>query len=302
MLGTVPPSHASSRGSFQSLADCAVCRVQGAVIEEHDHAEQGGPLSSRCRMCGREETVGVQTAPARRLATLADVEEALLGFAREEGFATARALVESTFVLGELSRVHAALILGEAVETSFDVMGFLFSHLGGAVPGRDDDTPALPPAEVARDHGPAARLAALERRAPSPRNALLALASVALADGELVDAERELLDTFTHHRAVTPLALHELRVHRPDEVGPVGGLLDRERVLEQMVAVAFCDVDAGGDVDASEVLVLRAFARSWGVDPARVEGWLRERETEGHGPFVRLKRTLARHLFPESRR
>ena len=301
MFPTVSSSLAAPAGSFQSLADCSACRVQGAVIEMHDGAEEGGPLSSRCRMCGREETQGRETTPARRLATVADVEEALVCFAHEEGFASARELVESAFVLGDVALVHAALILGEPVETSFDVMGFLFSHLGGAVPGRDDLGAAIAPAAaLADERGPVARLSALERRAPSPRNALLALASAALADGELVDAERELLDAATRDRGVAPLAPDELRVHRPDEVGPVGALLDRERMLEHMVAMAFCDVPAGGDVDASEVRVLRVFARAWGVDPARVEGWLREREAAGLGPFARVKRTLARHLFPES--
>lgn len=295
MATSTPPG--SRAGAFLTLADCPACRVQGAVVETHDPAAPGGPVAARCRMCGREEQEGRELRPGRRLATLAEVEDALRSFAQEEGLSSPRELVESAFVLGDVSRVHAALILGEPVETSFDVVGFLFSHLGGAVPGRDDTRAAVEPLRT-DPTAPAAQLAALRGRPLSPRNALLALGSVALADGELVERERELLAAVARDRGVEPLSPDELRVLRPDEAGPVGGLLERERVLEAMVGMAFCDVDDGGEVDESEVRVLRAYARAWGVDPARVEGWLREREAAGHGPFARLKRTLARHLFP----
>jgi hypothetical protein len=289
---------------FSSLADCAVCRVQGAVVETWDpgHPVAGAearatakpvPISSECRMCGRSLEQGAEVRPARKLDRIADVQHALTAWAKAEGFATLDEFVASSFVLGNVAAVHTALILGEPVETSFDVMGFLFSHTGGALPGTMDE-PVTTEKLIAAP--PPARLDPLGERPLHPRNELLALISVALADGALVPQEQAFLVEDSQARGLAPPQSEELRVYRPDEVGPVGGLLDRERVLERMVKCACCD----GVVDESEVRVLRSYARAWGVDPQRVERWLAEISHQEANVFARVRKSIARHLFPEA--
>lgn len=279
---------------FSSLGDCASCRVQGAVVETWDPEHPTtAALTSECRMCARTLEHGTEVRPATPLARIADVQHALDRWAKAEGFATVDEFVSSSFVLGSVPAVHTALILGEPVETSFDVMGFLFSHTGGALPGRMDE-PVTTEKLVAAP--PPSRLDPLGERPLHPRNELLALASVAAADGAIVPAESTFLDDHARARGLDVLSPDELRVHRPDEVGPVGGLLDRERVLEHMVKCACCD----GELDESEVKLLRAFARAWAVDPARVERWLVDMTHVQESFVARARRKIARNLFPES--
>jgi tellurite resistance protein len=279
---------------FASLADCPHCRVQGAVVETWDSATPGTPIASRCRMCIREVEAGVEAKPARALLQLKDVSEALARWAHEEGFASVEEFVASAFVLGTLPAVHTALIVGDPIETSFDVMGFLFSHVGGDTPGvAADDKPA---ALVESKPAPAAALTAIGSRPLAPQNEILALASVAAADGVVLPIERAFLDDAARSKGVVPLADEAVRVYRADEVGPVGGLLDRERVLEKMVELAFVD----GELDESERRVIKGFARAWGVDPARVDAWLAAWSVDAAPLFQRLVKRAARWLFPEA--
>jgi hypothetical protein len=313
MMAAVSTTSDASAGvaaaMFSSLADCPVCRVQGAVVEtwdvvdaaQRDGDDEPAATTSRCRMCGRTLENGVEVQAARSLAHLRDVDEALAAWAKEEGCASAAELVQSSFVLADVGKVHAALILGEPIETSFDVMGYLFSHMGGGGPGVDgDDVPFVD--AVLR--GPDEALTIPGERGLDPRNELLALASVAAADGKVVPVERAFLDALAKARGIERLSNEELRVFRPDEAGPVGSLLDRERVLEKMIEVAFLDAISspleGVQVDDSEVRVIRAYARAWGVDPQRVEGWLREWHDNRGSLFSRALRKVAKHLFPEA--
>src|SRR5688572_27423810 len=203
---------------FSSLGDCASCRVQGAVVETWDPERPGtSPTTSECRMCARTLEHGAEVRPAAPLARLADVQHALDRWAKAEGFATVDEFVACSFVLGTVPAVHTALILGEPVETSFDVMGFLFSHTGGALPGRMDE-PVTTEKLVAAP--PPARLDPFGERPLHPRNELLALVAVAAADGAIVPAEETFLDDHARARGLDPLTRDEWRVHRPDEVGP----------------------------------------------------------------------------------
>ena len=285
---------------FASLADCPHCRVQGAVVETWDSSAPGAAISSRCRMCTREVDNGVELKPAHNLARLGDVEHALLRWSREEGFPTVDEFIQSAFVLGSLPAVHTALIVGDPVETSFDVMGFLFSHAGGDSPGYDagdDDEPVHAIVKAA----PASALTAIGARPLHPKNELLALASVAAADGRVGPIERAFLDAAARARGLDALDAAELRVFRPDEVGPVGGLLDRERVLEKMVECAFVDAhDTAQRIDESEARVIKGYARAWAVDPARVDRWIASWSDDGATLFAKLARKAARWLFPEA--
>lgn len=306
---TSDASAGTAAAMFSSLADCPVCRVQGAVVETWDvvdAAEREGddePLASlsRCRMCGRTLENGVETQPARSLAQIRDVDEALAAWAKEEGCASGAELVQSSFVLADVGKVHAALIMGESIETSFDVMGYLFSHMGGGGPGVEGDDVPLVDAQL---RGPDEALTIPGERGLDPRNELLALASVAAADGKVVPVERAFLDALAKARGMERLSNEELRVFRPDEAGPVGTLLDRERVLEKMIEVAFLDAISspleGVQIDDSEVRVIRTYARAWGVDPQRVERWLRDWHDNRGSLFSRALRRVAKHLFPEA--
>jgi DnaJ-domain-containing protein 1 len=127
-----------------------------------------------------------------------------------------------------------------------------------------------------------------------PRDELLALAAVAAADGEASEDDLLVLRNAAAQRGIAPLGPEDLRVRRPGEIDPPATLPQREALLKEMFWLAWSD----DELDESELRVVRAFARAWGVDPQRVEEWT---EIATHGDDNRLERwvtRIGRFLFP----
>jgi hypothetical protein len=223
-------------------------------------------LVYRCRLCGVSGTPGEAT-PSRVPGSVQELERVLAAWAQEEGLASSRELVEAYFVLPGPAEIFQAVSRKEIVETTFDVVDYLFSGGGGGggaletepIPVREEDAPPSIPFDEPTTL----------RRMGGPRDELLALASVAASDGEACAADLEVLEQAAQTRGVPPLAPHEIRVRRPDEIDPPPTLVQREALLKEMFMMAFSD----GTLDESELRVVRAFARSWGVDPQRVQEW-----------------------------
>jgi hypothetical protein len=259
--------------SFEIRVDCPSCRVEGARVEVWADTEDGGgqagagapapPGTARCRLCDA-------SAERRPPATLEELERGLDAWAREEGLASARELVEAYFVVGSPADVLAAIASGQVVETTFDVADYLFSSGGGA--GGAGGEPATMRAREEEAAPSTLRIPrpASVRRFGGPREELLALASVAAADGEASQEDQSVLARAAQTRGVPPLAPDEVRVWRPNEIDPPVTLVDRERVLEEMFQTASAD----GQLDESELRVIRDFARAWGIDPERVREWM----------------------------
>jgi DnaJ-domain-containing protein 1 len=95
-------------------------------------------------------------------------------------------------------------------------------------------------------------------------------------------------------RGIPPLGPEDFRVRRPTEVDPPATLPQREALLKEMFWMAWSD----GELDESELRVVRAFARAWGVDPQHVQEWT---EIATHGDDNVLERwvtRIGRYLFP----
>jgi endogenous inhibitor of DNA gyrase (YacG/DUF329 family) len=317
---------------FEVHADCSSCRVEGAVTETWDTDEACGrlgvPLATRCRMCGRaaaghaskdaafpkgcpacgaeldddSRAFGrcpmcgasaslTETTPARTFASPAELESALHAWAREEGLVAARELLESAFVLGTIEAVHAALVRGEKIETTFDVADLLFGS-GGSAGG--NDAVAVEPEEKAPI---TARLPPPPsiRRYGGKLDELYALASVAAADGEANAGDMGALERAAAARGLPPLPIEEVRVRRPGEIDPPPTLVDRERVLEEMFQMAWAD----GQMDDSELKVIRDFSRAWGIDPARLAEWTKMYTFADTGRIERWLRRVGQMIFPE---
>jgi hypothetical protein len=225
-----------------------------------------------------------------------ELARALGAWAAAEEIASADELVDACFVLSTPADILAALIRGEPVETTFDVVDFLFSSghgQGGAgeakpavladVPDRDRGSP---PASVP---GPVSL-----RRVGGPRDELLALASVAASDGEASPEDLEVLAKAAAMRGIPPLDLAEIRVRRPAEIDPPPTLVQRERLVEEMLWMAWSD----DQLDESEVRVVRDFARAWGVDPQRVTEWTAIATSRGSSRIARWIDRVGYFLFP----
>lgn len=282
MCGCASDGVMSKEGNFPGDLGCPCC---GAALD--DAARD----AHACPSCGASATLREAAAP-RSLGSAVLVESALDAWAREEGLPRAQDLVASAFVLASAAEIHAAIARNEIVETTLDVADFLFSQSsGGGAQGT-----AAPPIEA--DEAPPVTqrlIPASIRRLGGPRDELLALASVAASDGETTLFDQEHLERAADKRQVPRLTPEEVRVWRPFEVAPPPTLVDRERLLAEMVELAFNDAQ----FDESEAAVIRGFARAWGIDPARLDEEMHARTFGVMTPIERWRHKMAAYLFPE---
>lgn len=266
---------------FELRVDCSSCRVEGARVELWDSG--AAPVEHRCRLCGASGTPCTQE----------QLERALGAWAKDEGLASAQELLEAFFVLRTPAEVFAAMQRGEVVETTFDVIDYLFSSGAGAGGAAAVERAVLREEAVRPSVHPTIVPASL-RRVGGPRDELLALASVAAADGDAGEGDREMLQRAAERRGIPPLAVEDIRVRRPAEIDPPATLVQREALLKEMFWMAWND----GELDESELRVVRAFARAWGVDPQRVQEWTDVATMGDANALERWVTRIGRYLFP----
>lgn len=251
--------------AWQVLVDCPDCGVEGAVLE---WVEPGGPVEAACRLCGHRTEGGRPTARGRRFGDAAEVEAALAAWARGEGepdVAVFTAVNMQGLAPGE---VAARVIRGERVETSFDVIAFLFPQAAAGT-GVDDRLREARVAQGPPPAGPAASPAGSAAASPAaaspaaspaaePEDVARALVSVMVADGVIRPAERAFLARTLKAWGAPGIPEEAYRVWRPQELGPPA---DPARLMAAMRSMCLCD----GEVDRSEVRILSEYARAWGV-------------------------------------
>ncbi len=322
--------------TFEVRVDCPSCPVEGTRIETWDAASAscrlGVPETVRCRLCGLSadgsvpsvanaapgegcpgcgtglddgmrdahrcpfcgaQAVLVEREGSRSLEGDAAFAEALAAWARDEGFAAPEELISAYFSLSSVTEVAEAFRRGERIETTFDVADYLFSG-GGSGAGSGE------PAILVREEEEAPITQRIPqptslRRIGGPREELLALASVAAADGEASADDQTVLERAAAKRGIPPLSAADVRVWRPNEIDPPPTLVDRERVLEEMFQMGWAD----GQLDESELRVIRDFSRAWGIDPERLKEWTELYSFGERGRVERWFRRIGFFLFPE---
>lgn len=296
--------HASCRLGIASLTRCNLCRqstegrVEGVdrVFPGEGCPGCGANLDDkirdahRCPHCGKRATT-VETEGSWTIGDEAELEGALEVWAKREGLPTATMLLEAYFVEASTTDVFDKMKRGERIETTFDVADYLFSS-GGAAGGGGE-------AAVMREEEEAPSTQRMNqpksiRKVGGAREEMLALASVAAADGEASEDDLIVLQRAATKRNVPPVAPEDIRVWRPNELDPPPTLVDRERVLEEMLQMAWSD----GQLDPSELRVVRDFARAWGIDPERLKEWLEVYSFADANVFERWFRRIGFFLFP----
>ena len=287
MCGAAGEGRLSYLGSIAPGEGCPGC---GAELDQ-DICD-----AHRCPFCGTTASFE-ETGVPRRFEEAESVEVALTNWAREEGLLSTAELLEAFFAYESSEEVFAAMKRGERVETTFDVADYLFSS--GASGGASNDGPVS--IRIPSDGAEAAPVTlrtyprgSLPPPPCSPRDELLALASVAAADGEANVDDLGVLSRAANKRSLKPLTSDEIRVWRPNEILPPPGLVDRERLLEEMLQMAWAD----GQIDESELRVIRGFARSWGIDPERVKEQIELYAMNDAGRIERWLRRIGFFLFP----
>lgn len=244
------------RGVTQVLADCPRCKVESALVELIDPSERlGVAIEGNCRLCGYATELGEVTAFGLPFVDEEEVVDALRRWAREEHEPDVQVFTLANFNGRDPHTVARMILAGQRVDTGFDVIAWLFPGMqGGGHDAPEARTPvmaprAAPPPSVPEPE-PAPTL--------DPHDVGRALASVMLADGKIRDGERRFLDDALRRLGAPPLAESDLRVWRPNELGPVA---EPEKLLRAMRALALCDHEA----DGSERRLLEEYARAWRV-------------------------------------
>jgi Zn ribbon nucleic-acid-binding protein len=280
--------------TFDIREVCPTCGIEGSRLETWD--DHAVPLATRCRLCGhamrRNVSALEELTPARPIRSLAELEAALTAWAHEEGLESAADLVEAYFALTSTTAIYEALVVGDPVETTFDVADYLFS--GGAAGGGATAGPSILREEETAPSTMRIPQPVSIARLGGPRDELLALASVAAADGEAHPDDLAALLRAAQKRGVPPLDPPDIRVWRPNEVAPPSTLPDRERVLEEMFRMGWAD----GQMDESEIRVIKDFARAWGIDPERLREWIKLYSFGDANRVERWFRRIGLFLFP----
>lgn len=281
----------------QVLSTCPSCRVEAALVELVELTEAGSTVfEGRCRMCGRWERQGSLVDPGIPFREAVQVEAALARWAEREGEDDLDAFLASGF--GGLDRpaLIEALLAGRPVETTFDVIAWLFPGMaGGGSHSEPASTRSAPQDETSPP--PSSTPPSLSRphfgRPPtdSMNTALCALITVMLADGAIRPGERAFVEGFADRAGLPRPA--ELRSWRPSE------LSQPERpamVLSAMINLALIDRER----DGSELQVIREFARQWGESLEQVDAHFKRAAERDDPPMIRLWRSLRRLLVVET--
>lgn len=297
---------------FQILEDCPNCHVESAVVALFDPSVRAGmAVDATCRLCGRHVALGDVQFQGAQFGTIDEVVVALADWSGAEGEPDVDAFCRAN--LGERGpREVAEMVLrGEVVDTSFDVVAFLFpgmaaalaperkprprgsgkAVMGDGIPGgwpRVTQNDALPGGwpELPVPPDPVAEAAA---RLPAR-----ALAAVMLADGEIRAGEQRFLDRFLERMGLSPVMPEDLRPWRPGELPQPD---EPEALLDAMIELAHIDRER----DGSEWRVVRAFARAWGYPLEQLERRGARALDDARPPMQKLWQALTGLFVKESR-
>jgi hypothetical protein len=265
-----------------SAARCPACQARLS-----DPSRSGDAPCAGCGYAPLRATV----RPPEDLTEPSAARAALARWAIEEGVTEVDVFCRSNMGLGG-DDVVALLVAHRPIATTFDVIAYLFpqAHPGAQGPiGPDarstaievvDRPPVAPPDPVSppTSHG------------MDPRTPGRVLVSVMVADGELRQGELRFVTRFLAAEGLPALHPSETRVWRPAELGAVPPPELRDRLVEACVHLAHLDRER----DGSEMKVITAFARAWGVPDARVAAWDALYDRRYATVMTRLWRSLSR--------
>lgn len=295
--GDVVRSVAMAGDLFQVLSDCPDCRVASAVVELIDPGRAGGTaIDAHCRLCGRQEQMGVCTQAGADLRDAAAARAAISAWALAEQEPDSEAFCRNNLGGLSLAEVVECLGAGAPVDTSFDAIAYLFPGMAGAAgaPGYSADEADEAQAESPYESHPTLDVP-LEALSPTvslgqgPAIAARALVAVMQADGQTRPGERRFIDAFLAQAGLVPLAESDFRHWRPVDLG----IPEAPRpIIDAMVELAHID----GQLDGAEWQVIREFARHWGEDLGPLEQRKAELSGRGDTGMARLWKNL-RSIF-----
>lgn len=305
VVQVMDPAHPASHLGRPSEARCRLCTWQTIARAEPFHPKLP-PTAGRCPNCQAPLSEAARTGqgicakcgytPRIREASppldLKDPEvarEALTAWARAEGEGDTDQFCRANLGLA-LDTVVLRLGRGEAIESNFDVIAWLFPDSGGSTLLTPADAPSARPVEVVdRAPPPAANPDPEPQRELDPRVPARVLISVMAADGELRPGERRFIDAYLAHEGLPALDPADLRIWRPHELDVPPTMAARRALIEACVHLVHLDRER----DGTEWKVVRAFAGAWGVPDEDLNAWDAAYDAQYSTTMTRLWRRLS---------
>ena len=114
-----------------------------------------------------------------------------------------------------------------------------------------------------------------------------------LADGQVLDIERRVLDNYLSHSGASPLKDSDIQSWLPIDL-PIRQ--NPEQLLNAMMEVAFADEE----LDEPEWRLIREYARHWSCDLKSLEAERKKRELPKQSKRTRIWRALKTLFFTET--
>ncbi|MFT7519073.1 MAG: putative tellurite resistance protein B-like protein [Kiritimatiellia bacterium] len=281
LVQLMDPTHPASHLGRPVHERCRLCGWQTRAADE-PFAPQQPHSSGRCPACqkvlsdaarsGRGTcghcTYGPrlrETHPPMALNTEDLARRALQRWSIEEGEPDVSQFCEAHMGM-QVNQVVRALNDRVPVDTSFDVIAFLFPGAGGggAGGGARGHADVSTPSSMSKE-----QLDPTVETTMDPRTPARVLISVMVADGELRPGEQRFIQEFLAAEGLQPLQDSDLRIWRPHELVPPPPYELRHRLVEATVHLMHLDHER----DGSEYKVVRAFAGAWGITDAELQAW-----------------------------
>ena len=268
---------------FQILHSCPNCLIEGVLVESYK--ENSDTIEScTCSFCQYDSKTNSGISFVDPNETL----EYLNQWMKQEGGTNLEHFCDMNFYGSSAESVVQRLINKQPIESSFDVLEYLFPGFGGggiSVTTDEEeeiwDEPQF--TEEAYTHTPDESIPVVAR----------ALAAVMLADGEWVEQEENLIQ-----QILSDLNLEQLQEADRHGWMPVDLPIPKEPELlvRKMLDIAFVDEE----LDESEWRVIKEFARYWGCDRKELQAERDRRIGPPKSIFFRLWNSLQTLLFQEN--
>ena len=268
---------------FHILHSCPNCLIEGVLVEAFDEGVEEA-VSFSCSFCqySPSKNKGIDFVHEEQ------IKSHLQSWVEKEGGKDVQHFCEMNFYGLSQQEVIERLLNKQPIESSFDVLEYLFPGFGGGgisvTTDEEEDLweePLL--TEEAYSYVPDSSIPVEAR----------ALAAVMLADGDWREEEEQLINQILQKQGLSHIQEEDKYGWMPVDL-PIPN--DPDGLILSMMDVAFVDEE----LDESEWRVIKEFARYWGCDRKTI---LAERERRIGPPksmFFRLWNSLKTLLFQEN--
>ena len=280
--------------SFQTLEECPNCLIEAVLIETYNCSQSSEKPSSRsCPFCSFQEKNGTVFNQGEQWSSVDQATAALTRWALSEGENNPDYFCRHE--LGGLSLEETALklVMNEPIPSSFDLLQYLFSGMfhspSDSVTSHIDTDKSIEPAAQEKNPPPHIPPESTQDISIAAR----ALASVMLADGQVLDIERRVLDDYLKSSGSLPLKDIDIQSWLPIDL-PIPQ--NPEQLLYAMMEVAFADEE----LDETEWRLIREYGRHWSCDLKQLEAERKKRELPRQSKRTRIWRALKTLFFTET--